>query len=208
MKLVSCIMPTRGRRDWSARAVEAFHAQTYPNKQLVILDDIDEPSFDEEPAGSIYARSNERVIGVKRNMCCSMATGEIIAHWDSDDWSAPGRIDDQVGRLEQTRMPVTGYWSILFYEEHTGRWGRWILDRCYAFGTSLCYLKSFWEQHRFAAKNVGEDNQFVMEAGIHLACIDGTSMIVARAHPDNTSPKDMGNCRPVDPTLIPEGFVA
>ncbi len=31
-------------------------------------------------------------IGAKRNLACAEARGELIAHWDDDDWYAPARL--------------------------------------------------------------------------------------------------------------------
>ena len=37
-------------------------------------------------------------IGAKRNLACSLAHGDYIAHLDSDDRSAPDRLTDQMAR--------------------------------------------------------------------------------------------------------------
>src|SRR5262249_51867830 len=87
--LVSCIMPTLKRRRFVPRAIEYFLRQDHPAKELVILDDGSDPVADlipEHPA-IVYRRLEHRlVLGAKRNMACEMARGEIIAHWDDDDW--------------------------------------------------------------------------------------------------------------------------
>lgn len=226
MILVSAIMPTRDRRDWAEQALNCFMSQTYPDKELIIYDDINDPSFPEfaaewpitEPVlflndgdGTcklIYeVHGDIQSIAQKRNQCCQLARGDIVIHWDSDDWSDPKRMADQVQRLEESGKSVTAYNRILFYEPASDRWGRWVLYSDQAFGTSLCYLKSWWTAHRFdERRNIGEDNLFIHEARAESIIVDGHSMIVARVHSDNTSPKDMDNCRPLDPTLIPEGF--
>lgn len=214
MNLVSAIMPTRGRQEWAQQALECFLGQTYANKELVILDDADDPSFHSLPlgvTGVTYERHyRRRTIGAKRNIAVMLARGEIIMHWDSDDWSDSTRMADQVKRLQESGKAVTGYHSILFHEKETDIWGRWVLDPFEAFGTSLCYLKSWWHDHPFnEAVTIGEDNKFVTEANNNsqVISVPGESMIVARAHPGNTSPKDMGNCRPVNPSMIPAGFL-
>jgi len=222
MKLVSAIMPTRGRQKWARQAMRSFMAQTYEPKELVILDDADDlsyPDADQMPELKYFMaiRSIKYYMSVgpqcsipeKRNWCCEMASGKIVIHWDSDDWSAPNRIADQVQRLEESDKAMTGYNSILFYEEQTAIWGRYVLDNVSAFGTSLCYRKSWWMDHPFdEALTIGEDNRAVMIAGgeQQFVTADGTSMMVARVHAGNTSHKDMGNCRPIDPAIIPKGF--
>ena len=37
-----------------------------------------------------------RTVGEKRNFGVSRACGEIITHFDDDDWSAPARLADQI----------------------------------------------------------------------------------------------------------------
>jgi hypothetical protein len=49
--LVSAIMPTRARPQFAREAVDLFLAQTWPNKELVILDDEEHPSFPSGIAG-------------------------------------------------------------------------------------------------------------------------------------------------------------
>src|SRR5262245_51000937 len=116
-------MPTRGRREYALQALDSFQGQTYPRKELIILDDSEDPSFNVYDFSNMWwfsdcshAISTSRIISEKRNACCRMANGEIIIHWDSDDWSAPDRIADQVERLEQSGKSVTGYSEIIFYD--------------------------------------------------------------------------------------------
>ena len=47
---VSCLMPTYNRRPFAARAIDAFLAQDYPERELVILDDGEDPIADLVPA--------------------------------------------------------------------------------------------------------------------------------------------------------------
>src|SRR5678816_1480647 len=115
---VSAIMPTRGRREFAEKAVVSFLSQTYQNKELIIFDDADDPSFDLKkwPNGIHYYRTTQRfTVGAKRNICCELANGELIVHWDSDDWSRSGRIELQVQLLEESGLSVVGFKSLAFY---------------------------------------------------------------------------------------------
>lgn len=208
-------MPTRGRVVWAALAVGCFLRQTYPNKQLLILDDADDPSFPEITLvfpNVAYLRIDERLnIPAKRNILCRVAAGEIIAHWDSDDWSDANRIADQVARLEESQCAVTGYSSMLFTDSH-GRWSRYISEpNIYALGSSLCYRKSWWNEHRFDEnKPINEDYDFISRArkAQQFVSVEGSSLMVARVHPGNTSPKNVSDYRSVEPSMIPAGFYA
>ncbi len=212
MKLVSAILPTRGRREFARQALESFLDQTYPEKELLILDDIDDPSFpDGVPHGHRILRwlSNSRLIAKKRNDLCGYAAGPIIMHFDSDDWSAPDRMADQVERLEMSGAAVTGYHSILFFD---GRVFKYIGSPNYAVGTSLAFTKEWWAKFPFPENvqdGIGEDNEFVCNAYNRgrLCSVDGGSMIVARVHVDNTSKKDVDGFKFVGAAdSLPKGF--
>lgn len=214
MNFVSAIMPTRGRPVLSAIALNSFLAQTYPHKQLVILDDAEDPSFRQPPEfkGVAYLRLDDRrTIAAKRNMGCAAAHGEILMHFDSDDWSAPDRMQDQVSRLGLTGKEVTGFHTMLFYDSPTGRCFRYSNDSSYALGTSLAYTRQWWASNRFdESKEIGEDNQFVMVArkADQLASVNAGQLMVARMHTGNTSLKKVDNNQfhIVAADLIPAGF--
>ena len=55
-----------------------------------------------------------RVLGDKRNRLCELARGEIIVHWDDDDWHGRDRIARQVAalRLERSRHLRPGARSV------------------------------------------------------------------------------------------------
>ncbi len=216
-------MPTRGktRGAWGEQAVQSFLRQSYPHRELIILDDADDPTFPLSVGkmdGIHYLRLQERLpIPAKRNWCCQMAKGTIVCHWDSDDWSAPERISEQVARLTASGKAVTGYHSMLFYDERSLHWTKYIGHTAYALGTSLCYLKSFWQAHPFrhdpsqSSDNIGEDNMLVGEAREleQLISVDAGLQMVARAHADNTSPKPVTNqtsYRTVSLGQTPAGF--
>ncbi len=94
MKLISSIMPTKGRVEFAARAYQSWLDQTtaYVRRELVILDDEEDPSFPDQwsfPESVKYSRVEGALnIPQKRNLCCEIAQGDIIMHLDSDDWSA------------------------------------------------------------------------------------------------------------------------
>lgn len=132
-------------------------------------------------------------IGTKRNFGCRRAMGTIVAHWDDDDWSEPGRLSDQIGRLTETGRAVTGYHSMRFTDGV--QWWQYEGVPNYALGTSLCYRLDYWKSHNFPAVQVGEDNRFVADAAAcgQLATVDASGLMWATIHPGNTSPRNMGS---------------
>lgn len=132
-------------------------------------------------------------IGAKRNFGCLRAAGVIVVHWDDDDWSEPGRLCDQIGRLTETGRAVTGYHSMRFTDGAS--WWQYEGAPNYALGTSLCYRLDWWRTHRFPTLQVGEDNAFVADAfsGGQLATVDASGHMWATIHSGNTSKRSMGS---------------
>ena len=201
--LVSCVMPTRGRQDWALSALQSFLSQDYTDRELVILDDEDEPSFREPerlPQGQVrYVRgARPETLAVKRNIVNDLAHGDLICHYDSDDWSDRARISHQVAVLQKRGNAVTGFNRLLFYEPSTGKVARYIGNSNYACGSSLLYRKSFWAANPFRrpekpVTEYGSDNIFVRAAqkANEIVATGDHGLMVARIHPGNTSPNQM-----------------
>lgn len=185
LPLVSCICPTmESRKQFLRRAIQCFESQDYPNKELVIV--ADGPWIDEMDLPLPGASHGARVIisahldvslGAKRNFACHLACGEIICHFDDDDWSGPSRISRQVDELMKSSCAVSGFRSALARETRTVRvygsseekspWWTLTAPDDSVLGASLCYRRSWWENERHifpAHLNVGEDNVFIAEA--------------------------------------------
>jgi glycosyltransferase involved in cell wall biosynthesis len=176
------------------RAIRCFQQQTYPNRELLIVADGEtvRDLVPNDPRIRLIETDGRPWIGEKRNFACEHARGEIIVHWDDDDYSAPGRIADQVKRLTESGHAVTGYRVMRFTD---GRhW--WLYDGAplFALGTSLCYRRDWWELHRFAALQVGEDNLFVAAASAEqqISVTEAGDLMFATTHPGNTSPRQGG----------------
>jgi glycosyltransferase involved in cell wall biosynthesis len=203
--LITCLCVTRDRRHWIQKAIDLFRKQTYLNKELVIVAD----GYDIRQLVP-YAKNirlvqlrNRLTIGAKRNYGNAFATGEVIAHWDDDDWSAPERLAGQVAMLENSGKAVAGYYSMLFTDGPN--WWRFLYSAPYAIGTSLCYRKSFWAEHPFEDRQVGEDGAFQKTAARakQLVSADARTMMVASVHAGNTSTRIVANYAVVE---RPEGI--
>jgi glycosyltransferase involved in cell wall biosynthesis len=103
---VSCLMVTADRRRFVRRALLCYRRQTYPHRELVIVDDGREPLDDLltgfAPGEVLYhrlARNPGNVLGRLRNISLELATGDLCANWDDDDWYHPDRLAVQVAAL-------------------------------------------------------------------------------------------------------------
>lgn len=202
--LVSCIMPTRDRQDFVYASLALFAAQSWPEIELVILDDKIRPSFLIPPSMPRvhYHQGDDLTIGAKRNVLAQLAHGSIIAHWDDDDWYAPHRIADQVERILSSGRAVTGYCPVHF----TNGTDWWLYRASSAYvGASLMYRRDFWETCRFKDVNEGEDTAFVRRAGRarQIEVASGVGNMFARIHPRNTSEKKTTNKQQWIPVAAP-----
>jgi glycosyltransferase involved in cell wall biosynthesis len=108
---VSCIMPTYNRRRFIQHALDLFQRQDYPNRELIVVDDGSDAIGDlvEDLANVRYFRLSHRAsIGAKRNLACQHATGDLIAHWDDDDWYSSDRLRYQVAPILAGKADITG----------------------------------------------------------------------------------------------------
>ncbi|MCA1818418.1 MAG: glycosyltransferase, partial [Acidobacteria bacterium] len=117
--LASCIMPTADRRAFVVRAVEYFLRQDYAEIELIVVDDGMDAVADLMPTDERvrYFRLDKKLtVGAKRNFACEQARGDVIAHWDDDDWHAARRLSYQVGELLRAGADVCGIRELLFYD--------------------------------------------------------------------------------------------
>jgi glycosyltransferase involved in cell wall biosynthesis len=193
---ISCIMPTRGRRQLAEASLQCFLNQDYPERELLILDDHDDRSFPDGVQHDLvrYHVADRRMnIPQKRNELCRMATGDVIAHWDSDDWNHPGRLAHQSALIHASGKSVVAYRQVLFHGTESNRVWKYIGDQSGAVGTSLMYRRAWWGTYPFPpGRNIGEDSHLAnhaFDAG-QLHNVDGEGYIVARIHDGNTAKKD------------------
>lgn len=105
--MISVVIPTHNRRERLARAIASVYAQTWPNIEIVVVDDA---SSDDTPAYlQNLALSDPRVKVVRnelaqggggaRNCGIAEATGDYIAFLDDDDVWVPEKLDVQLSML-------------------------------------------------------------------------------------------------------------
>jgi len=194
------------------RAIEYFERQDYPALELLVLDDGDDPVRDimpPDPRVRYERLSPRRVLGTKRNLACEIARGDVIVHWDDDDWMGSNRVSRQVAALLQTpQAEVCGLSDLMFYAPATkDAWRYRYLHgrRPWVAGNTLCYWKRAWVRHPFPAVREGEDTQFVWTLGSSmLRTLEDGSFFVGIIHGRNTSRKRVdGSCwSPISPMSV------
>lgn len=111
--LVSVIIPTYKRPDTLSRAIDSVLAQTYPNVEVLVVDD-NNPNTEgrqlTEEIMSLY-ENNDRVKYIKhehnkngsaaRNTGARSSKGDYIAFLDDDDEYTPSRIESMLKRFSE-----------------------------------------------------------------------------------------------------------
>lgn len=201
---IACLTPTCDRPAFLERSIRCFLGQSEAKQRFQVI--LDTGTVCIEPSrlaqGDFYIRSaasdgkNRKSVGSLRNeaLHCLRTYGarfNLIAHFDDDDWSAPGRLKTQVAHLQQTGKLVTGFNDMLFMDLVNDR----VMfyrheDDTYALGTSLLYRREAWEQHPFPDMTP-EDNRWRLDVGLSnchsISSLrpDGTPMMIQVIHGKN-----------------------
>ncbi len=196
-------MPTHNRRLFVPKAIEYFQRQDYTDRELIIVDDGSDAVSDLIPVDPRirYIQFDQRYsLGTKRNLACEEARGEVIIHWDDDDWMAERRIRYQLDALLAHNADICGLNEMLFYDPVTRRAWRYRFpfqrNIQLVAGGSLCYTKRFWCENRFAEVDVGEDTLFIWsKRPKKLMPLADFAVYVAITHAANTNPRRINGSR-------------
>lgn len=119
--LVSALMVTGkpGRQHLVKAAIRSFLAQTYENKELIIVNDGPEPLTLDDDEFRTNAQIKEiflpggRNLGDLRNVAVDNAAGDWCIQWDDDDWYGPDRMTVQMADYEYDQ-PTLLNWQIRY----------------------------------------------------------------------------------------------
>lgn len=190
-------MPTRDRPQFIRQAVWYFLRQDYPRKQLIVVDDGERPVGDLLPDDDRirFVRLDRRTpLGAKRNIACEAATGELIAHFDDDDWMAPDRLRRQVEELYRSETDLCALAPLRYFRLATGEsfvFRHPHRDSWVAPGT-MVYRRRAWAERRIPELEVGEGEAFAARFDqSRIRCLDAPDLYVALLHPGNLTPVDV-----------------
>ncbi len=157
MELVSVIMPCYNDGKYIKEAIESVKKQTYPEWELIIIDD---GSDDEETVKIIESIENDRITVLHtehlrpagaRNHGIKHAKGKYILPVDSDDKIDPTYMEKAVKKIESDEKLGVVYCEADLFGEKSGKWDlpaysfdKMLLDNV-VFVTALFY-KTDWEK--------------------------------------------------------------
>jgi glycosyltransferase involved in cell wall biosynthesis len=150
--LVSCILATRNRHLFLSQAIKYFLRQTYPNKELIIVDDSEASAAALVPDdGAItYIKLEAQMrLGSKLNLGIGAASGQIIQKLDDDDYYHPDFLQSTVQTLlrRDPEGAIVGLDCFLVLIAVTG--ALTFSGHGWCAGGTLCFCRGFWEQRRF-----------------------------------------------------------
>lgn len=213
--LVVCVCLTAERWRHTSRAIRCFESQTYPNKQLLLLDNgvSKYPLSGQHPLVSVaYTSRDGKTLGALRNMANTMAShAELIATWDSDDWRHPESLTEMIAHLVATGRQIVGYSDALYYNSQTRSAYLWRsnlrdnvpdshpLPGSGVLGGSHVYWRSAWVDHLYPVTGdipgemYAEDELF--SRGLKIAAMtsapDPRPRMIVDRHAANTSKLDL-----------------
>jgi len=183
---VSICSPTvESRQLFHEQLWNVFNASDWPDKELIVVETYQgSPSAffqskAEEDQRVIYVafqrpRYDDWSIGLKRNMCTHLATGEFIANFDDDDLYAPNYITTMIEAMRKSRSFGVTLSSWYVYDVGCCKMGfvdpqamcedpkekeNWL----YGYGFSYVYSRKAALTHPYPDQNMSEDFDFFSE---------------------------------------------
>lgn len=133
---ISCLLVTKGGRfDQFVHSVRCFDRQTYPHRELVVVNE-GPHEYQSLIADHLHGRSDVNLVfldgkyrlGGLRNISVALCTGDVFVQWDDDDYCAPGRLAAQYSHLAaHPKADACFLTDQLHYYAHTGEvyWEDW-----------------------------------------------------------------------------------
>lgn len=94
LPLVSCLCVTEGRAPFMPWLLWGFERQTWPRKELVVVDSSPAPLAPPGPEVRVITAPAGASVPHKRNLALAAARGAIVAWFDDDDWQHPERLTE------------------------------------------------------------------------------------------------------------------
>jgi len=168
--LVSVILTTRDRPRLLALALSYYRYQTYPRRELIVVDDGELfPAYHEAIEaldGRLIRMQPGTPLGTKLNAGVEQANGALCQKMDDDDWYAPTFIEKMTAAVLEShevicRPAVAFLMPFLFFE--VARWEIRQSHPANAPGATLLFSRDAWEMRQFRPLFQDEDVWFFLD---------------------------------------------
>lgn len=120
--LVSILIPAYNAERWIAETIQSALAQTWPHKEIIVVDDGSRDRTAEiadsfAPAVKVVSKQNSGAAAT-RNEAMRLSQGEYIQWLDADDLLSPGKIELQLDALNGSHNPrvlLSCPWAPFYY---------------------------------------------------------------------------------------------
>lgn len=199
LPLVSCLCVTRKRPTKLRRAIDCYLAQSYPNKELVILvedDDTETLRFLERcehlPRLSVHLvpASPKLTLGQLRNASIHVCEGTLFCQWDDDDWYHADRLTCQVAAMTNSHQSAVLLTHWFIFDASTSR-AYFSPQRLWE-GSILCKKSVITERLGYPALSRMEDAFFVnaLVASEGVFPLAAPSLYIYEIHSNNTCSRE------------------
>jgi glycosyltransferase involved in cell wall biosynthesis len=168
--LVSVILTTRDRPRLLALALSYYRYQTYPRRELIVVDDGEFFPADRESIealdGRLIRMPPGTPLGDKLNAGVEQANGAFCQKMDDDDWYAPTYTERMTAAVLAShqvvcRPTIAFLMPFLFFE--VGRWEIRQSRGNNAPGATLFFSRDAWEMRQFRPLFQDEDVWFFLD---------------------------------------------
>lgn len=166
--LVSCLCVTRGKPQKLQKAIQCFQAQSYHNRELIIV-------FEDDDLATIdFVRSLDRDQGIRclklgsspkltlgqlRNRAIEFSKGTFFCQWDDDDWYHCDRLSVQLTAAMSGYNDASVMTNWILFDE-IERQGYFSLFRLWE-GSVLCKKEVVNKELCYPSMSKGEDSIFI-----------------------------------------------
>ena len=190
--LISVIMATRDRPRLLPIALTCYQHQTYPRRELIVVDDGEEFPADAARVAAIGGRlirvEPGTPLGTKLNDGVEAAAGRFCQKMDDDDWYAPRFLETMVSSMLMSwhgvcRPTLAYLMPFLFFDLL-----RWEVRRSMPVnipGATLLFGRDDWEARRFRPVRRDEDVWFLLDqtrAGVTRLPVHAPELFLAVRH--------------------------
>jgi glycosyltransferase involved in cell wall biosynthesis len=196
--LVSCLCISKNRVNKLKRAIDCFNAQTYPNKELIILyldNDIETHQYLlSQPSDNlvrvVIPSLPEKTLGELRNISIEHSKGTYFCTWDDDDWYHSQRLSKQVDAVTANYQSASVLTNIILFDEADNQ-AYFSLLRLWE-QSILCEKAIISSEIRYPAISIGEDAVFVdkIVSNSRLFPVVSPNLYIYVYHGSNTCARD------------------
>ena len=190
MPRVSIITPTMKRQNLLPALWECVRTQSFQDIEWLIHDGSPQPAPAINDSRVRYMHVPQPMtIGAKRNDLCRAAHGEIIVHFDDDDFYAPHYIQNMLSFMTDQNADFVKLFGFFLYHRAHNVLAYWDLESDFplhfllapneqprpvpnnghmsgklGYGFSYVFRLAVWEATQFPDRNHGEDQPFAEAA--------------------------------------------